>query len=936
MDANDCRDTVEKIVWVVFQGREQPPTDEELKDYISRQINTFTEIDPSLSSKIDPDELVESIAKKYKINKSFRKDRGYYLYDTVGNEPWVASVKSDIDWHYWNQYREYLLYDKGWSSSVVGSTDLDTEKILDFVGNPNSVEKYKKKGLVIADVQSGKTSNYIGVACRAADAGYRYIIIIASITNDLRYQTQKRVEEGFIGIDYFNRTSAGKPVRVGVGDTNKSGERFIHPNPGTTRESDFKKAKMKTLLQIDPDNTQQPWVFVIKKNPNTLKNLIEWFKSNNHSGESLLLIDDEADTASINIKYNKNDISTINGRIRELLNLFDRATYLGYTATPFANVLIDPDEIDEVHGSDLFPRNFIYVLNPSSAYFGAKQVFEDFDLTASPKYLRFIHDVDLKDFNRSDFIVTDIPTSMKKAIDTFVIASTIRVLRNQGDTHTTMLVNSSAFNNPQRQIQLKINEYLSERICMPIKVFAGMSLSADEAAKNSSDINRLRKVFFEEYADGCGFDWDTVFRKLYSVAKVTHTALINCKSQDALGYEQGIEHVIAIGGNRLSRGLTLEGLIVSYFARNSRAYDTLMQMARWFGYRVGYEDLCRIWMTEESAGWCAFVSDASQELMDDCVEMNQKHMTPLQYGHKIKAHPGVLMVTARNKMGSGKLEVRSQLSGRFIETTVLKRSEEDRSINLQAASVLLAYLEDLEYEDTKFGLFFSDVPSAPIRDFLLRFRNSDDSPATQDGQVARYVDKYEDNGIRTWDVLVAKPRSQKNTSKKHFSFNGSDFPFQRRMPGVATDSTRIYVGNRYKVSTKGIEAAGLSDVDIQIAEARSEQFHLSLDKCYREMHKRPLLIIHHLDISFDPNLSADDRLSYEHKIKNIDSHFKKSLNASDWPDKFYSLSAIGYSVSFPELPNDDGIAYVFTKSAFESMNLGDDDYDEDFEDGDDE
>ena len=927
---------IEAIVWLKFgKNISESPTEEEIRAFIQAQLTVnLMLLNTHLADEIDENSFVSRMVDKYKKDQSYRKEVGSFLVDSDGNKPWLDAIKMEVDWHYWNQYCEYLVNDKRWTNSVVESLSVDTEKILDLAGNPNSIEPFKKKGLVVANVQSGKTSNYTGLICRAADVGYKYIIVIASTTNDLRLQTQQRIEEGFIGLDYWNRDD-GKPIYVGVGQ--QYGFKR-HPNPGTTRECDFRKAKMRTLLQISADNTNEPWIFVIKKNPSTLRNLIIWLEANVHTGDSLLLIDDEADTASINVKYGKQGISTINGLIRQLLTKFDRSSYIGYTATPFANVLIDPDEVDEEHGSDLFPRNYIYTLSPSSAYFGPLEVFGDVDDNVNPRYLRYIYDINTANFNKRDFAVDRLPESLKNAIDYFLLASTVRVLRNENDCHTTMLVNISAYVDPQRQIQHKITRYLQDEVCPALKVFG--SMNPDEAARNSEVISRFKNIWDTELAKTAGIVWAQVFKELFDVSKVTRTALINYKSQDALDYDGRVEHVIAIGGNRLSRGLTLEGLLVSYFSRNSRAYDTLMQMARWFGYRVGYEDLCRVWITEESAGWCAFVTEASEDLMNDFIDMMQKKMTPMQYGHKIKAHPGTLMVTARNKMGAGELRRKQILSGKFVETTVLRRDMESMKNNQIAVQELLNdALSVSEVKESKFGPILTLVPSDIVGRFFGRYANCYDSMATDSDLMQKYVLKYKDEGKDKWDILIACAGKGKENSK-NFNFCGKSFACERRVPGVLTDLKKVFVGNRYKVSTREIERAGLSEEQQVLAEQEYNSQpegvrKKSKDWFYRSYRKYPLLIIHHLFMAFD-NLPSDDKRSYESRVSKIDTRTGCYLSSEAWPSKEFSLDMLAWSVSFPSLKNDEGFDYVLTKAALKGMSLGDDEEDEGEERDDDE
>ncbi|MCY4187678.1 MAG: hypothetical protein OXD30_04265, partial [Bryobacterales bacterium] len=255
-----------------------------------------------------------------------------------------------------------------------------TDRILALLENPAKAGQWDRRGMVMGHVQSGKTANYTGLVCKAADAGYKVIVIIAGIHNNLRNQTQRRIDEGFIGRASTGRLGAKVPALTLVGVGRFDSRR--QPNSFTTSQRDFNKM-IADSISIPLQNLVQPVVFVIKKNSSTLRNLIEWLAAQNarHGTktvrEPMLLIDDEADNASINIKHEQDEISTINHQIRELLALFDRKCYVAYTATPFANIFIDPDSEDEMLSHDLFPRDFIVSLDPPDNYFGATRVFSD-------------------------------------------------------------------------------------------------------------------------------------------------------------------------------------------------------------------------------------------------------------------------------------------------------------------------------------------------------------------------------------------------------------------------------------------------------------------------------------------------------------------------------------------------------------------------------
>ena len=543
------------------------------------------------------------------------------------------------------------------------------------------------RGMVVGHVQSGKTANYTGLICKAADAGYKLIVIIAGIHNNLRSQTQMRIDEGFVGRDSARLLSNRENRYVGVGRFDQT----RRPGTFTTSLRDFNK-QTATGVSIPLQNLTEPAIFVIKKNSVTLKNLIEWLREHSANGgthrvdEPMLLIDDEADNASINIRHGLSEVSRINGQLRDLLQIFDRSCYVGYTATPFANIFIDPETVDEMLGQDLFPRSFIVSLDPPSNYFGATNVF----LEDPEQYLRHIDDNEdtLPLVHNKELAVTTLPPSLLDALRVFIVGRAIRIARGQQREHCSMLVNASRFVNVQRQLRNELHTRLEE-IRISLRVNGALPPAT---ALLDTQIQSLHDSWKREYS-GAGFSWPEVLSHLYKAASPIRVVEVNGQSPGTLNYHEHHEdglNVVAVGGYSLSRGMTLEGLMVSYFMRNSMMYDTLMQMGRWFGYRPGYEDLCRVWMPEEAQGWYEHIAESIEGLRDEIRSMQAVGATPEEFGLKVRSHPDTLIVTARNKMGSGaQVVVNIGLAKKFVETHTLRRDMESVVAN-RAASVRLA------------------------------------------------------------------------------------------------------------------------------------------------------------------------------------------------------------------------------------------------------
>ena len=291
---------------------------------------------------------------------------GESLLDDYDDVEWYKNIKDTIEPKFWSRYSNYLIVEKHFSPNVVatlGNETLDRD-IMNYLGNPNSDYNFFKRGLIIGDVQSGKTSTYIGLMCKAADAGYKVFILLTGTIEGLRKQTQERVEEGFIGIDMSSDKSN---KRVGVGLDNKK----IFAVSLTSRKGDFTGKSNQIAMSLQDNDAV---VFVLKKNSSVLSKLIDWLKTtaaNRLTGKidtPMLLIDDEADNASINTSKSKEDPSKINKLIRELASLFSKSNYVGFTATPYANVFIDPITTEDMLNHDLFPENFIYALPTPNNY----------------------------------------------------------------------------------------------------------------------------------------------------------------------------------------------------------------------------------------------------------------------------------------------------------------------------------------------------------------------------------------------------------------------------------------------------------------------------------------------------------------------------------------------------------------------------------------
>ncbi|MDE7033512.1 MAG: DEAD/DEAH box helicase family protein, partial [Mucispirillum sp.] len=427
---------------------------------------------------------------------AIQMDRGVCIKD-YNHKPWYSAYKSTKDsFPFWQRYREYLIAEKNFPLKVINALDDSTDEIMDMLANPETEETFSRRGLIIGDVQSGKTATYIALINKAADAGYKVIILLTGTIEKLRQQTQGRIDEGFTGLD-SNAVEKNQAAQIGVSKYNI--KKDISVMSFTTTTSDFKKAAAR---QVISNNSSVPVIFVVKKNKSVLEQLQQWFISynatNGHIKSPMLLIDDEADAASINTNNDDTNPPAINRAIRSLLKVFIRSNYVAFTATPYANIFIDPDTTHEMLNDDLFPKNFIYSLNAPTNYIGASSIFidnedeEGNEIPAKYKYMLHNND-DCEDFipekHKKDYTPEIIPESLKEAIASFIIANAVRDLRGYKNTHRTMLINVSRYIDVQNKLTNIIKEYF-KYIIEEIRNYSKM----EDALKHNS-IKFIKEVY---------------------------------------------------------------------------------------------------------------------------------------------------------------------------------------------------------------------------------------------------------------------------------------------------------------------------------------------------------------------------------------------------------------------------------------------------------
>lgn len=635
-------------------------------------------------------------------------------------EDWLSQFDRS-SWYYWLTLRTYLLGEKNWTTPSVRSLDQITDTILGQLVNPTE-EQFDIRGLIVGYVQSGKTANFTALIAKASDIGYRLIIVLSGTDNGLRRQTQIRLNRELVG--YPNSRVPSVPLPP-IG---KQWHQFTNEEIN----GDFERGRANhAALQGN-----QPVLLVIKKNGAVLRRLHSWIDDAPEDIRKtlpVLVIDDEADQASIDTRGSYQaeneelpddyeEPSVINRLIRDLLRKFQRKAYVAYTATPFANILIPHNTFDPRVENDLYPKDFIVDLPKPDGYFGAEEQFGRFDSETGEEVggldiIRSIPELELTKLKQQGIL----PPSLEMAILDFVLAGACRAQRGQGDLPATMLLHGSHLILKQMEMSKLITQRFSEL--------------KDEWRYNRSQgiLQKLEERWeqdFRQVTKSSKLELDVPFSKIVdyigSFFESVQVRVINSKTGEVLDYEREPNlKAIAVGGNRLSRGLTLEGLLTSYFFRSTAMYDTLMQMGRWFGFKNGYEDLTRVHMTNDLAGWFSDLALVEYELRQDIRIYEAHDITPLQLGTRILKHPSMLVTNRLKQRNSRTIIVEQSYSNKVLQTIRFPfQRPDDLAIlldsNLNTTREVLSNLKDPIWDNH--GPIWKDVESKVVLDFLQRYR----------------------------------------------------------------------------------------------------------------------------------------------------------------------------------------------------------------------
>jgi len=744
------------------------------------------------------DEIREDLEQRHSVTVNI--DGVGILEDGTGHQQWFnadtnAGLEREIEWHCWDHYQKYLTQGKGWPPETVRSLDKFSSMILQRLEDPERNGAWQRRGMVVGNVQSGKTANYTGLITKAIDAGYKFIVVLTGIHESLRVQTQKRINLELIGYDY---TQVKKISVDEVADTDKRigvrkmfrDHRIIQSLTSDAPKGDFNRIAAQNATVI-PSQTGDPFVLIIKKNVSILKNLLAYlenFADSDEDGRKImnvpfLMIDDECDYASVNTRKEEpvlgeeTDPTQTNMRIRQLLSIFPRHNYIGYTATPFANIFIHKDDSHKKYGDDLFPRHFIINLPAPSDYVGPERLFgiereesADDDTSGLP----LIVEVDdnekvIPSKHKKTLIIEEFPESLNEALKNFILVCAARKIREHDiPHHNSMLIHVTRFINVQGQIKEQVESKLKE---LTARLQNKSDPLEDFEEIWSNKFIPVSKIMMEEFSDAKLHQWSEIKTELYKAAAKIKVLGINGEIKDILQYDfkensSGVS-IIAVGGDKLSRGLTLDGLSVSYYLRASRMYDTLMQMGRWFGYRRGYNDLCRIYMTDELREWYTHIAGATKTLKQEFDYMVDNNKTPEDFGLKVKSHPGQLVITAAGKMRKTQT-FDTTFSGSLQQTTFF--NQEHSTGNLSAVESLISEMktEPEKRKDDKGNYIWRDISVRPVINFLGNYKTHKSCDYVCDPEKhIEYIDKMNNKGELTdWTISVIslKTRSERSVT----------------------------------------------------------------------------------------------------------------------------------------------------------------------------
>jgi len=668
----------------------------------------------------------------------------------------VSLVKVREDWYkgpgltsrHWSALNTYLRKVKGWSDEAVDSINDTSNEVVSLLANPAG-DKFRCRGLVVGYVQSGKTANMTAVIAKAVDAGYNLVVLLAGVTNKLRSQTQRRIEADIrerhreLWQLYTTLEENGDFVKPQNGA-------FTMPHEGGAQLAVMKKVTSRLNAFHD----------TIATTPKAILNKLK-----------VLIIDDECDQASVNSSKDEFNMTKINEAIRRIIRDLPSVSYVGYTATPFANVFINPYPPGKDKLDDLYPEDFITALPRPEGYFGTREVFGEYPYDADNEsgreegrdMIRTVAEEDGKKLrpakqSEKDQFVPEMPETLEKAILWFLASSAIRRARRQADSHMSMLVHTTP--------SIVLHDKTAELIA------AWFTENRSDLTSGTGEVtDRLNSLVKEELGrvpaknpiEAVRPVGEDLLPFIREVLETLEVVVENSASDFRLKYEEKAEDgeetpktYLVVGGTVLARGLTLEGLCVSYFLRTSRQYDSLLQMGRWFGYRFGYEDLPRLWTSDDLASSFSALAHIEEEIREDIETYRKKKTDPMSFAVKVRSIPG-MAITSASKMRHA-LRTSISFDGRHVQTIRFDHLDLDvvRG-NWKAAATLVDSIGSDCFHKVPGAMLSKGVPLENVRKFLSAYEISDTHMDLRNHLLLGYVDKSAHH-LPEWNVAVISPR----------------------------------------------------------------------------------------------------------------------------------------------------------------------------------
>lgn len=727
---------------------------------------------------------------------------------------------------HWPALSAYLTDVKGWKDSIESLDDSSSE-IVSLLANP-AEDKFRCRGLVVGYVQSGKTANMTAVIAKSVDAGYNLVILLGGVTNKLRAQTQRRIES-----DVVNRH---RHLWLTYTDDSDDGD-FVKPKNG----------------QFTMPLEGGAQLAVIKKESHRLERLLTTAKATSRQTLhrlKVLIIDDECDQASINSAADEEEMTKINEAIRRIIHAFPAVSYVGYTATPFANVFINPFPVRKDELDDLYPEDFITALPRPDGYFGTREVFGPSGISADDEHdgdygksmLRHIPPQEVAKLtpggkNQYKTFAPAMTVQLEHALVWFLITCAIRRGRNQL-SHMTMLIHTSSYVAQHENMATLISAWLKGNSADIRNLGGRMGMLFDQVFASET-----RRVPLE-YPLATGNFRTDLSSYLGDVLDALEVAVENGYSDERLDFTKGQKTYIVIGGSVLARGLTLEGLCVSFFLRTSRQYDTLLQMGRWFGFRHGYEDLPRLWTTSDLISNFRSLAQVEEEIRREIAVYKSAEVTPIDFAVKVREIPGLAITSAAKMRHAYKTSI--SFDGRHLQTI---RFDHRKETNWEATEIFVDALIE-EMEDNVHPNVFFGVPAGMVRRFLVDYSICDRHLDLNKSMLLGYLDENLTK-LPTWNVAVMSS-SSRDASVASLGRFGRVSLFSRSRLEEPTDYADI----------KALMSKGDILVDVPEDERTPDG---SWEELKSQRSQVPLLLIYPIDKDSAPSPKSRNRVALEAK-----------------------------------------------------------------------